>query len=75
MVKKTRGPERGSAYLLTPAEAAEFLGVSASYLAKARMNGTGPRFIKLGRSVRYRLPDLEDFLRTRSRTSTSERPV
>jgi hypothetical protein len=74
MAKKTRGPERGSEHSLTPADAAEFLGVSVSYLAKARMTGTGPRFVKFGRSVRYRPADLEDFMRARSRTSTSDRP-
>ena len=39
--------------LLTPREAAEFLRVSASWLAKARMRGDGPPFSKIGRAVRY----------------------
>jgi hypothetical protein len=39
--------------LLTPKEAAELLKVSLSWLAKARMRGDGPPFIKIGRSIRY----------------------
>ena len=37
----------------TPAEAAQILKVSESWLAKPRMRGEGPPFIYLGRSVRY----------------------
>jgi predicted DNA-binding transcriptional regulator AlpA len=39
--------------LLHPAHVAKLLGVSLSWLAKSRLNGTGPRFIKIGRAVRY----------------------
>ena len=39
--------------LLTPKEAADFLRVSLSWLAKARMRGDGPPYVKLGRSIRY----------------------
>jgi hypothetical protein len=42
--------------LLDTAAAAQRLGVSESFLAKARMNGTGPRYRKLAaRSVTPRL--------------------
>ena len=44
--------------LLTPKEAAGFLRLSGSFLAKARMRGDGPRYRKLGRSVRYLRADL-----------------
>ena len=40
--------------LLDTVAAAQQLGVSLSFLAKARMQGTGPRYRKLGRAVRYR---------------------
>ena len=33
--------------------AAAILDVSTSWLAKARMRGEGPPFVKVGRSVRY----------------------
>lgn len=58
--------------LLKPEEAAEFLGRSPSTLAKTRMTGTGPRFVKLGGSVRYDIRDLEAFIAQSTRRSTSE---
>ena len=58
--------------LLTAAEAAKRLSVSESFLAKERVKGTGCRFRKLGRAVRYCASDIEIYLRSRARTSTSE---
>ena len=58
--------------LLTTDEVAERLRVSQSFLAKARVNGVGPRFIKVGRACRYRVSDLEIYERSLARTSTSE---
>jgi excisionase family DNA binding protein len=58
--------------LLTPKEAAEFLRVSLSWLAKARMRGDGPPFIKVGRSVRYSEAALNHWMRGRQRMSTSQ---
>jgi len=39
--------------MLTPQETAKALKVSVSWLAKARMRGDGPPFIRLGRAIRY----------------------
>ena len=61
--------------LLTPKEAAQFLRVSVSFLAKARMRGDGPRYRKLCRAVRYLRSDLSDWLRACAKTSTSERTL
>jgi hypothetical protein len=58
--------------LLTTAEVAERLRVSTSFLAKARVTGLGPRFIKIGRSCRYRPTDVENYERSRARISTSQ---
>jgi predicted DNA-binding transcriptional regulator AlpA len=58
--------------LLTSKEAAEFLRVSTSWLAKSRMNGTGPAFVKIGRSVRYPEAGLLHWTRGCQRLSTSE---
>ncbi len=45
---------------LTEAEAAQYLGVSRSFLRKARCYGGGPRYCRLGkRAIRYRKQDLE----------------
>jgi predicted DNA-binding transcriptional regulator AlpA len=58
--------------LLHPVQVAKLLGVSLSWLAKSRMNGTGPRFVKIGRAVRYALSAVQDYIRSRQRLSTSE---
>jgi hypothetical protein len=58
--------------LLDTAAAAQRLGVSDSLLAKARMNGTGPRYRKFGRVVRYAPADLDHWAMACSRTSTAE---
>jgi len=61
--------------LLDTVAAAQQLGVSPSFLAKARMQGTGPRYRKLGRAVRYAQGDLDHWLLACSRTSTAEQPA
>lgn len=58
--------------LLTPKEAACFLKLSESFLAKARMRGDGPRYRKLSRSVRYTKPDLLLYVKVCAQTSTAE---
>ena len=58
--------------LLSPKEAAKLLKVSLSWLAKARMRGDGPPYIRIGRSIRYNEPALLQWLKSRQRLSTSE---
>jgi predicted DNA-binding transcriptional regulator AlpA len=58
--------------LLRPKEAAQVLAVSVSWLAKSRMRGDGPPFIRIGRSIRYREAELLHWMRSRQRLSTSE---
>jgi hypothetical protein len=64
-------------------EAAHILGYSRGWLAKARMTGGGPKFIKRPRKVLYELAELHRWLSSqtkysstaeyaRSRTSTPE---
>ena len=49
--------------LLPPADAGEYLGgVPVSTLQWWRTVGRGPRFLKVGRAVRYRRADLDHFL-------------
>ena len=57
---------------LTPKEASEICRMSVSWLAKARMNGDGPPFVKFGRAVRYEESALHRWVKTRERHSTSE---
>ena len=58
--------------LLHPKEVAKLLNVSTSWLAKSRLTGTGPRFVKIGRAVRYPESAVQEFIKAHMRTSTSE---
>lgn len=58
--------------LLTTPEAATFLNIKPSTLEQQRWNGTGPKFVKIGRNCRYRLSDLQEYVNERVFTSTSE---
>lgn len=58
--------------LLTGREAADLLRLSERTLERHRVAGTGPRFIRLGRAVRYRRRDVLDFVERNARQSTSE---
>lgn len=57
--------------LLLPQEAADLLRSTPSTLAKLRLFGAGPPFVKIGRLVRYRQSDLDAWIATRTATSTS----
>ncbi len=58
--------------LLTPKEAAKLLKLSVSWLAKARMRGDGPPYIKPGGAIRYSEAALLQWVKSRQRLSTSE---
>jgi hypothetical protein len=66
------GSSQSSNVLLTPKEAVRYLRVSLSWLAKARMRGDGPAYVKVGRSVRYTEAALHHWMKSRQRMSTSE---
>lgn len=53
--------------LLTPAEAAQYLRVEPGTLQQWRWAGTGPTYVKVGRSVRYPLDQLADWLELNTR--------
>jgi hypothetical protein len=53
--------------LLVPSEAAAFLKVSLSWLAKTRATNDGPPFIRIGRCVRYSKTALLRWLKSRER--------
>ena len=49
--------------LLTPEELCEFLGgIPVGTIYKWRHGGTGPRSIKVGRHIRFRMSDVEAWL-------------
>ena len=57
---------------MTPPDAARYLALSSSWLAKRRCYGGGPRFCKTGRRVTYRRSDLNAWREQNACSSTSE---
>lgn len=57
-----------------PREAARIVGLSTSTLAKRRLRGEPPEYVKLGRAVGYRLAALDAWLQASRRSSTSQNP-
>ena len=55
-------------HALTEQQAAQYLSMSRSFLRQGRMNGDGenrtptPPYYKIGRSVRYKISDLDTWL-------------
>jgi predicted DNA-binding transcriptional regulator AlpA len=58
-------------FLNTNQAASEF-GLSQSWLAKLRLTGSGPQYMKVGKRVLYRRDEFERWIESHSRKSTSE---
>ena len=59
--------------LLCTKQAAKYLGVSTAFLERDRWAGARIPYIKVGsRAVRYRQEDLDAFIESKTRQSTSE---
>jgi hypothetical protein len=58
--------------LLTVQEYARIRRCSVRTLERERINGTGCKYIKIGRAVRYRRHDILDHIERHARQSTSE---
>ena len=84
-MSKEHAPQRGSRNLrappagsqnqkwLRPPAAGEHLGgVSTSTLAKWRLTGFGPAYSTAGRNIVYTVQDLDAWLASRRRLSTSD---
>lgn len=69
-------PDQTAPLTFNVGRAALYLGVSASFLNKARCDGSGPAFLKIGSCVRYRREDLDSYLADclRDRTGDVYRP-
>lgn len=63
---RAKQARKASPYLDT-IRAAEYLGLSHRTLEKMRWEGSGPRYRKHGRYVRYRTEDLDAWSASRSR--------
>ena len=61
-----------TAVTMRPQDAAMYLSLSQNRLAKLRLEGSGPIFCKVGRSVTYRREDLDAWLASLCRRSTSD---
>jgi predicted DNA-binding transcriptional regulator AlpA len=59
-------------FLIDQKQAARILGLSVRTLERHRIAGTGPRFARLGRLIRYRQNDLIEWVDSKLRNSTSE---
>jgi hypothetical protein len=57
---------------LNETQTAEFLGVSVRTLQAWRVRGGGPRYCKIGRSVRYQRRVLVEFQQEHTVSSTTE---
>lgn len=58
--------------LLTPADAGLLLGgIKVSTLAGWRVEGSGPRFVRIGSRIFYRDSDLQEWLESRTFASTA----
>jgi predicted DNA-binding transcriptional regulator AlpA len=57
---------------LSPQQAAEFLSLSVSTLAKWRVKGGGPPYVKLGRRVAYAAAVLDQWAALHQRRNTCD---
>jgi predicted DNA-binding transcriptional regulator AlpA len=48
--------------LLSRTEVEDRFGITKRFLEVATMRSTGPKFVRIGRSVRYRVKDLEAWI-------------
>jgi hypothetical protein len=69
-----RGPPHADD-LLTPAQLGGWLGFTESGLAKLRLDGGGPKFIKIRGAVRYRRRDVLLYLDQETVATTAELSV
>jgi excisionase family DNA binding protein len=59
----------------TGPEAAQYLGLSKSTLEKMRVEGRGPRYLKLGARCFYRRTDLDAYLEAAIVETTDSRAI
>ncbi|OBB07092.1 hypothetical protein A5668_01380 [Mycolicibacterium fortuitum] len=57
--------------LATAREVAKYLRTSTNQLSRLRYEGYGPKFVKLGRSVRYRWTDVDAWVAVNVHTTSA----
>jgi predicted DNA-binding transcriptional regulator AlpA len=60
-----------SSNLITPKQLAELLAVNENTLAKWRLIGDGPKFIRVQRRIRYAANDVDHWMNERTFASTT----
>jgi predicted DNA-binding transcriptional regulator AlpA len=58
--------------LIDTVQLAEYLGNEVNTCEGWRLKGIGPRFIKVGRLVRYKIQTVDLWIESQTRNSTSE---
>lgn len=58
--------------LLSRSEVHTLFGLTQRFLEVSAVRGDGPPMVKIGRSVRYRVGDLREWIESRRVTSTSQ---
>ena len=53
-------------------DAARYIGMSVAFLRQARMRARGPAYFRIGRSIRYRVSDLDVWLSARRVTTRDQ---
>jgi hypothetical protein len=61
-VKKDFEIRKAPRLRLNEAETAEYICMSRPFLRLARMKGTGPAYLRIGRAIRYDVRDLDAWL-------------
>lgn len=61
--------------LITPDQLGERWHKTRSALSQMRYRGDGPKFVKIGRSVFYRVEDVLEYEESQLRTRTDDEPA
>jgi excisionase family DNA binding protein len=72
MIESKRQAADAASVWLTRREAAKYLKLGESTLAKLFVSGDGPEAVKVGRSIRYLTADLNHWMIQRRRKSSSD---
>ena len=62
IVKAVVGEDQSTRYVVDEKQAASYVNLSVKTLQARRAAHKAPAFLKIGRSVRYRMADLDAFL-------------
>jgi Helix-turn-helix domain len=49
-------------HTVTERDASQYIGLTVAFLRKARQLGRGPAYLRIGRTIRYRIKDLDAWL-------------